>query len=454
MSQPSSIFSDLEQAGGPSPDSRHEHWTREQLKHYQARALQICREHAYAHSPFYQQFHRGLTDRPLHELPVLTKSMMKAHFDELVTDRAIRLENIRQYIADPNGTEYFLDRYRVMITSGSTGEPATFLYTQAEWANVMGALARLISWLDPAARSKPAIVATTGTWLMTSYIQKSLQAQGGPRLGFSATDPLPTTVQRLNEWQPTAILGYPSIIHVLADEQRKERLHIAPRAVVCASELLTVETRRQIENTWHIQPHNLYATTEGGLLGAECGHHQGLHIFEDLVLVETVDLNNQPVPPGVCGDKVLLTVLFGRTIPLIRYELTDRVCFSTSNACSCGRPFSLINDPQGRTSEEMLYLASPTGAEVVVHPAVFSSVIDMFPVSGWQIVQESERVRVLVSGAQTEQIDEPLLKSLRQALEKLGATIPPLSIEHVVAIPRGSSGKAPHIVSRISRATT
>lgn len=453
MSQFPSIFSDLEQTGGPSPDSQHEHWAREQLEHYQARALQICREYAYAHSPFYRQFHQGLTDRPLHELPVLTKSLRNEYFDEIVTDRAIRLEDIRQYIADPNRSEYFLDRYRVMTTSGSSGAPATFLYTQAEWANVMGALARLISWLDPAARSKPAIVATTGAWLMTSYIQKSLSAQGGPRLGFSATDPLSTTVQRLNEWQPTAILGYPSFVRVLADEQRKGRLHIAPRAIVCSSELLTAETRRQIEDVWHIKPHNLYACTEGGLLGAECSHHQGLHIFEDLVLVETVDLNNQPVPPGVCGDKVLLTVLFGRTMPLIRYELADRVRLSTRNACSCGRPFVLADDPQGRTWGETLYLASPTGAEVAVHPVVFESIIDLFPVSGWQIVQESDRVRVLVSGAETEQINEPLLKSLREAFEKLGAALPALSIEHVAAIPRGLSGKAPSVVSHVSRAT-
>lgn len=454
MSQTPFIFSDLEQTSRPSPDSQHEHWSRQQLEHYQARALQICREYAYAHSPFYQQFHRGLTDRPLHELPVLTKSMLLEHFDELVTDRTLRLENIKQYMADPNRTEHLLDRYRVMITSGSSGLPGIFLYDQTEWGSVMASLARLISWLSPAARSKPAIIGTTSSWYMTAYIQKSLQAKGGGSgIRLAVTDPIATTVQRLNEAQPTAILGYPSIIRVLADEQRKGRLHIAPQAAVCASEVLSESVRQLIEDVWHIKPYNLYATTEGGLLGAECEHHRGLHMFEDLVIVEPVDHDNQPVPPGVTGNKVLLTVLFGRTMPLIRYELTDCVGFSTSGSCPCGRPFTLIDDPQGRTWGEALYFPTPSGAEIALHPILFESVTDMFPISGWQIVQELDGLHILVSGAEAKNLDEDLLKAMRQTLEEQDVIIPPLFIEHVTTIPRGSSGKTTLVVSHIARTT-
>jgi phenylacetate-CoA ligase len=68
---------------------KHERWTRPQLEAYQGQELHRLREYAYAHSPFYQQFHKGLTDRPLKALPVLTKTMVMEHFDELVTDRAV-----------------------------------------------------------------------------------------------------------------------------------------------------------------------------------------------------------------------------------------------------------------------------------------------------------------------------------------------------------------------------
>jgi phenylacetate-CoA ligase len=62
-----------------------------------------------------------------------------------------------------------------------------------------------------------------------------------------------------------------------------------------------------------------------------------MHLFEDLVITEVVDEGNRPVPLGVYGEKVLVTVLFSRTLPLIRYELSDSVRPSISPYCPCGR---------------------------------------------------------------------------------------------------------------------
>lgn len=452
MSQTSSDFIDLEQNGSPTPDNQHDHFTRQQLERYHARALQLCREYAYAHSPFYRQFHQGLTDRPLHELPVLTKAIMMEHFDELITERAFRLEDIKRYMAAPNRTDYFVNRYRVMTTSGSTGAPAIFIYDEQEWRVVMGALGRVISWLGPEAQSRSCIISSTSSFHMSAYIQKSSAQRNPGGLRISASDPLESTVQRLNEWQPTAILGYPSLVRVLADEQIKGRLHIAPHATACVSEYLSEGTRKRIEEAWHIQPYNLYAATEGGILGVGGNEHQGIHIFEDLVILESVDQNNQPVPHGTFGAKVLITVLFSRLMPLIRYELTDSICVSTHAACSCGRPYMLIDAPRGRVWGEALYFPSETGAEVAVHPVIFEGVVDMFPVSGWKVIQENDGVHVLISGSRPEEIDEPLLNALRQALAKHKVKVPPLYIEHVEAIPRNPmSGKVTLVSSNISR---
>lgn len=108
---------------------KREHWTREQVEAHQAHALGQLREYVYERSPFYQRFHRGLMDRPLHELPVLTKAMMMEHFDDLVTDRQIRLEDIRAHMKTLQGDQHYLDRYWVTATSGSTGQPGIFCST-------------------------------------------------------------------------------------------------------------------------------------------------------------------------------------------------------------------------------------------------------------------------------------------------------------------------------------
>ncbi len=119
-----------------------EHWTRERLETYQAQALRSLRDSAYANSPFYQQFHQGLYDAPLQELPVLTKAMLMDHFDDLVTDRAIHLADAQAYLANRRGDERFLGRYLVNGTSGSTGQPGVFLATNAEWLTILASLAR------------------------------------------------------------------------------------------------------------------------------------------------------------------------------------------------------------------------------------------------------------------------------------------------------------------------
>ena len=85
-----------------------DHWSRRQLDEYQGKALHRLREHAYARSPFYGSFHKGFTDRPLNDLPILTKQMVMEHFDELVTDPAVRLADVEAHLAALSGGDELL----------------------------------------------------------------------------------------------------------------------------------------------------------------------------------------------------------------------------------------------------------------------------------------------------------------------------------------------------------
>src|SRR5205814_7039319 len=116
------------------------------------------------------------------------------------------------------------------------------------------------------------------------------------------------------------------------------------------SEVLTAEARAMANDAWQVPPFNVYAATETGGIAAECGQHRGMHLFEDLVIPEVVDNDYQPVPPGHPGDRLLVTVLFSRTIPLIRYEMTDRVALA-SEPCPCRLPFRLLDSIDGRTDD-------------------------------------------------------------------------------------------------------
>ncbi|QBD80861.1 phenylacetate--CoA ligase family protein [Ktedonosporobacter rubrisoli] len=426
-----------------------EHWTRERLETYQARSLRQLRDYAYAHSPFYQQFHKGLYEAPLEDLPALSKAMLMEHFDDLVTDRAIHLPDAQKFMTKQQANELYLGRYVVSGTSGSSGHPGVFLADRGEWLTLLAGALRAFE----AAGIKFRLTHRLKLAMMTSTTAFHASTQGGASLGswwmpvlnLAASEPVPVMVERLNAWQPEALLGYASLLRILADEQLAGRLHIKPHSMLSSSEVLTPETRRLVEQAWGKVLFNMYSSTECGL-AAECNQHRGLHLQEDLVIVEVVDQNNRPVPPGVYGDKLLLTVLFKYTQPLIRYEMSDSVRLSAER-CPCGRPFRLIDAIAGRSEEELSF-AGAAGERVKIQPLVFNRIMDTLPVSGWQVVQQADdSLQLLLRGVHGELDDEELANTVRQALAEQGARMPAVAVKRVTSIPQSVAGKTPLIKS-------
>lgn len=194
----------------------------------------------------------------------------------------------------------------------------------------------------------------------------------------------------------------------------------------------------------------MYGTTDCGGIGGECSHHKGMHLMEDLSIIEVVDKNNRLVPEGEYGHKLLVTVLGNYTQPLIRYELKDSIRIS-EEPCSCGRPFKLIDDIQGRV-HEVLSFAGINGGDVSIHPILFHNIIDQLPVNGWQMVQESDGLYILLGGVNGQIDEERLVDELKRALAKQNAVIPKIEVKKVAEIPQAASGKTPLVKSNLMRA--
>jgi putative adenylate-forming enzyme len=434
---------------------KHEQWTRPQLKEYQAKELLRLRKFAYAHSPFYQQFHQGLFNRPLHELPVLTKATVMENFDLLVTDRAIRIKDVRAHMASDREGKRFLNRYWVTASSGSTGNPGVFLFNRDEWATVVATLGRAHEWagvpMTPSHRMKMASVASMNIgspWHMSAQVANTFQSKWMrawmPTLSFDAAQPLAEIVEQLNAWQPHMLAGYASMMRILAEEQLVGRLEIHPHMIIPGSEVLTDETRRRIEQAWDHALFNAYGVTEGGAgLAAETSGHNGMYVYEDNVIFEVVDEHYHPVPPGTYGNKVLITTLFSRTQPLIRYELSDSIRLATEPGHP-NLPFVRIDGIQGRT-EDILRLQGVSGGEISIHPITFHHVLDSLPVSGWQVAQEQNGLRVLLSGTQNNAHDNQIIETISHNLTAQNVIAPLISVQHVDVIPKNATGKTPLI---------
>ena len=433
---------------------QHDGWSRSQLEAHQSRELKVLRDYALERSPFYQRFHKGLEGAALSELPVLTKADVMANFDEFVTDRSLKLQHLETYLAGPNNTERFEGRYWVSATSGSTGRRGIFVSSLNEWATVLASYSRAYAWGGVHAgltrRTKMAVVSSRTPWHQSARVGASVQSPFIPTLRLDATESLEHNVTLLNAFQPEALVAYASMAHELAIEQLEGRLKIAPRAVFTASEVLTEDMRQRIADAWGQQPFNVYASTETAGIASECDHHAGMHLYEDLVITEVVDEHNQAVPAGQYGEKLLVTVLFSRTQPLIRYEMSDSLRLTT-RTCASGKPFALVDGIQGRR-EDVLRLPALAGGMLEVHPNVFHRVMERTPVGEWQIVQESDGLRVLVVKPGAGFADDALAEAIRAELTVQGVMVPPISVKRVSRIPKTALGKTPLIKAALSRA--
>ena len=425
-------------------------WTRPELERQQQTRLQALRRFALARSPFYQRFHRGLEAAPLAALPVLTKSLMMDQFDDLVTDRRLRLTDAEAFLDRQDGSGLLNDRYVVLATSGSTGRRGVFLFDRDEWLTALAMITRPMAWAGVSAglRKPPraAMIASATPWHYSTRISRSLASRLLPALHLSAAEPLVSMVSRLNDWQPETLAVYPSVLRQLATEQIAGRLRIHVRRVATSGEVLDEETRRAVRRAWGVPVFDTYGATEYAPIAAECAHGQK-HLFEDNAIIEVVDDRGRAVPPGTPGDRLLLTVLNRRTQPLIRYEISD-VVRRVDGGCACGRSFAVIESIDGRVEDTLYFEPRDRQAgRVAVHPIVFHDIMDTVPASGWQIRQSGDRLTVSLVGLEDPSAADRLAAAIRRALELQGAAVATVTVAAVDALARGATGKAPLIAT-------
>jgi phenylacetate-coenzyme A ligase PaaK-like adenylate-forming protein len=241
-------------------------------------------------------------------------------------------------------------------------------------------------------------------------------------------------VAELNQLQPGMLMAYSSVLRELARESLAGRLQIAPKMLSVTSEPLLPEIRAAIAEAWPVPLFNNFGSTEG-LMGGSCSAQRGLHLSDDLFIIEPVDAAGRPVPAGTRAAKLYLTSLVNLTQPLIRYELTDEVTV-LDEPCPCGGMLLRIDDIQGRLDDAFSYPEGPT-----VHPFAFRSILgrdrNVLEYQVRQTVTGADIVLRAAGAVQTERI----AASLCSALRDLGIAEPAVTVTVVDALERQSTGK-------------
>ena len=406
----------------------------QQIQAAQRDGLRRLLTHAVTHSPFHRRRLAGvdperLEPADLSSLPVMTKADMMAALDDVVTDRRLTRELVEQALA-ATGTQPvpILDHYLALASGGSSGQRGLVVFDPAAavafaLSLVRPLLARLRALGGPPPGGLPVAMVAAASAVHVTGAAPALSAGPGMPLRFlpvPVTLPLPQIVERLNALQAPALYGYPSMLARLAAEQRAERLHVAPLAVTTTGETLLPQTRAAITEAFGAPVVDNFGSTEG-LVGASAPGDSVLVFNTDLCIVELVDSDNRPVPPGVPSAKVLVTNLYNLTQPLIRYELTDSFV-RQPDAPDNGHLQARV---QGRADEVLHYQT------VDVHPHVIRSVmLRCAEVVDYQVRQRAHGIEVdaIVAGTATTQA---LSTRLAEALAHAGLSHPQVSVRIV-----------------------
>lgn len=185
--------------------------------------------------------------------------------------------------------------------------------------------------------------------------------------------------ENISRIQPTTIVAVPSFILKLIAFAEEHGIDINASSVkkaVCIGENIrnTDYTYnvlgKKITDKWNIQLFSTYASTEMQTAFTECRAGRGGHHHPELLIVELLDENDQPVPPGAPGE-VTITTLGVEAMPLLRYKTGD-ICQYDTTPCSCGRQTLRLSPVIGRRKQMIKYKGT-----TLYPPALYDLLSDM-----------------------------------------------------------------------------
>ncbi len=428
----------------------HGTWPREKLLAHRQEQLTAFLRRAATRSPYYRETIGDLVarDRPLDEFPIMNKSTLMAEFDRIVTDPRLTRSLVERHVDSEHCGELLLDAYRCIATGGSTGQRGLFVYDRHAWDMTAANQMRMQRVLGVTPDMRGLGIGAPSPVHLSNRFHAEFRAlrPGAPTL--FVTTPIEEIVAELNAYQPGYLNTYPSLIRRLAEEQRAGRLRIAPKLFRSGAEALAPDVKDLVREVWNAPIADGYTATETGIMAVECVHRNGMHIAEDLVVVEVVDAENRPVPPGVEGARMLATVLFNDTLPVIRYEFSDFVTLA-GGACPCGLPFTRIARVAGR-AEESLRFRSASGATAEVHaPRLWFHLVRVAGIRQYQFGALADGIRIrlaLFPHADRTRVEAEAKAIAAQALADLGIAGARIEVEFVEKIDRVGGGAKEKIV--------
>ncbi|MEM9256529.1 MAG: hypothetical protein AAGA91_13865 [Pseudomonadota bacterium] len=418
-------------------------WSRDQVQEAQTLGLRKVVAHAQENSPYYAWAIGSLEASTLDlsdltKIPPLTKELVMGHWDDLVTDRELRLEHIVDHLEKLHRGEtdnaYYRGDIYAAATGGTSGKRGVYLWdweTFIVTTNITFRMEMQRDLVSPPQGPRRTAVVCAGSYVHASRMvfAATLDPEREVRV-FPADMPLDKMVEEMNRYQPDRLIGFASIVQELCAMALDGQLKIPLKRISTNSEPLFPEAREMAQEAWGVNINDTWGSVEIGAAATEGDSYGGVSLAEDFLIFEPVDDHDEPVKDPHSSDRLLCTKLFGTLMPIIRYEMTDTMLFDLDDnpdAPGCRR----IKEIKGRADNWFVY-----PGDVKVHPMIFRGVLGQERhISEYQVQQTAAGARILaIAHGEFSILDvESALASL---LKEAGIAEPEVSVERVDNLPR------------------
>ena len=320
---------------------------RDEIDSLQLARLKETVERIYKNVPYYKE--------KLDKAGVLPDSIKS--LDDLKRIPFTTKEDLRQNYPFGLFASPMKDIVRIHASSGTTGKPTVVGYTKND----------LDTWSEAIARLACAAGATEDDIAQISFGYGLFTGGFGLHYGLekvglaiipASTGNTEKQIMLMKDFGTTLLVSTPSYALYMSEVAEKMGIDIKKdlklKIGMFGSEGSTEEMRAEIEKRWGMTATENYGLSEimGPGVAGECTHKCGMHVSDDLFIVEIIDpVTGAVLPEGEVGELVI-TNIKKEGIPLLRYRTKD-ITYIDKSPCKCGRTTPRIAKIQGR-SDDML----------------------------------------------------------------------------------------------------
>jgi phenylacetate-CoA ligase len=323
--------------------------SRKQIRDMQLKKLKATVKHCYSSSQFYQRKFKaaGLTPDSIKTLDDLAKIPFTVKTD-------LRDNYPMGLVAVDSA-----DIVEIHASSGTTGNPIIGAYTKSDMETWQELMAR--SLYTAGVRREDVIHISYGYGLFTGGLGFHYGAQKiGAEIVPASSGMTSRQIKLMKDLGTSVLCCTPSFAVYLAETMAAEGVNpkkdLKLRIGMFGAEPWSQRIRERINAAMGIDAFDVYGLTElcGPGVSVECPEHNGLHIWEDHFIVETIDPETGEVLPDGEEGELVFTPLFKTGMPLLRYRTRDISVIET-DMCPCRRTHSRMMRVSGR-SDDMLII--------------------------------------------------------------------------------------------------